>query len=165
MVVTDGADILGAHPKVSATLRAALVVRDGGCRFPGCTQPTARCDAHHIVGVAANGPTCLSNLALVCRDHHHAIHDGGWHVALHTDASMTFTRRGVTLTSHPRTTQHPRPAQPPPTGRPHRHHTRRRGQPQPDRRPRDADPEPAHTGHPPADNNRAADTPRQLLPF
>lgn len=128
VVVTDGTTVLGvtaAYPKVSATLHAALVVRDGGCRFPGCHQPVERCDAHHVLPVAANGPTTLENLALICRDHHHAIHDSGWQVVLHTDGMMTFARRGVTLTSQPRARQHPRPAQPPPSGRPRRHRATR----------------------------------------
>ena len=157
VVVADGTDVLGvtaAHPKVSATLRAALIVRDGGCRFPGCTQPAERCDTHHIIPVAHNGPTCLANLALICRDHHHAIHDGGWQATLHADAAMTFTRRGVTLASQPRARQHPTPTQPPPTGRPQRHRTGR---------PPGHEPAPA-TEPPPADAAAADPTP-ELLPF
>lgn len=128
VVVTDGSQVLGvtaAHPKVSARLRAALVARDGGCRFPSCTRPVDVCDNHHVVPVAADGPTELDNLALICRDHHHAIHDSGWNVTLHPDAAMSFVRRGVTLTSLPRAHQHAQPAQPPPPGRPRRHRATR----------------------------------------
>jgi hypothetical protein len=135
VVITDGATILGvtaAHPKLSATLRAALVVRDGGCRFPGCSQPAELCDAHHLVAVDAGGATTLANLALVCRDHHHAIDDGGWQATLDADATMTFGRRGVSRTSQPRGRQHPTPPQPPPAGRPRRHHTARSGAHPPD---------------------------------
>lgn len=132
-VVTHGTQILGvtaAHPKVSATLRAALVVRDGGCRFPGCAQAPDVCDNHHVVPVIRNGPTVLENLALLCRDHHHTIHDSGWHVTLAADGSMAFNRRGVALTSLSQFRQHPRATVTTPTGRPGR------------RRPRSTDPEP-----------------------
>jgi hypothetical protein len=142
-VITDGTDILGVtatHPKVSAALRAALVVRDGGCRFPGCSQPAELCDAHHLVPAIADGATSLANLALLCRDHHHGVHDGGWLVTLHDDATMTFSRRGVTRVSVPRARQHPTPTQPPPGGRPRRHHTRPPGhRHQPDAGPADRD--------------------------
>jgi hypothetical protein len=125
VVFTDGDRILGvsaAHPKVSATLRAALIVRDGGCRFPACPQPAEACENHHVVPVKAGGPTTLENLALICNAHHHAIHDSGWVNRLHPDGTMTFTRHGVTITSAPRAHQRLQPCEPPPAGRP----TRRR---------------------------------------
>lgn len=122
LIDADGT-VLGAtavHPAVSAALRAALVARDGGCRFPGCLAPVDRCDTHHVVGVAHGGATVLENLALICSDHHHAIHDSGWTTTLHADASMTFTRRGVTISSQPRAAQRITNSRPPPAGRPHR---------------------------------------------
>jgi hypothetical protein len=64
-VLVDGAIPLGAtaaEPKVSATLRAALVARDGGCRFPACRQPTDVCDNHHVLPRAKGGPTVLDKL-------------------------------------------------------------------------------------------------------
>ncbi|CAN5913823.1 hypothetical protein BH23ACT10_BH23ACT10_09990 [soil metagenome] len=123
IVLTDGAVPLGVgatHPKVSASLRAALIVRDAGCRFTACHQPADRCDAHHLTTVADGGVTTLANLALLCRAHHRAVHEGGWTATLHRDATMTFTRRRTTLTSQPRTGQHARPATKPPPGRPRR---------------------------------------------
>jgi hypothetical protein len=61
---------------VPPSLRRAVIVRDRRCRFPGCDRPHTWCDAHHIVHWADGGPTALSNLILLCRQHHRAIHAG-----------------------------------------------------------------------------------------
>jgi hypothetical protein len=61
---------------VPASMRRAVIVRDRRCRFPGCDRPHPWCDAHHIVHWADGGPTALSNLILLCRHHHRAIHAG-----------------------------------------------------------------------------------------
>ena len=61
---------------VSAPMRRALAVRDGGCAHPSCDRPAAWCDAHHIVHWADGGTTSLANLVLLCRRHHRAIHQG-----------------------------------------------------------------------------------------
>jgi hypothetical protein len=124
-ILVDGAVPLGAtaaEPKVSATLRAALIARDGGCRFPACHQPVDVCDNHHVVPIAHGGPTTLDNLILICLPHHHAVHDGGWASRLHPDGTVTFTRRGVTITSLPRRDRRFTPTTPPPTGKPTRPH-------------------------------------------
>jgi Domain of unknown function (DUF222) len=47
----------------SAAQRRALLVRDGGCVFPGCGRPPDFCDAHHLRHWADGGPTDLANLA------------------------------------------------------------------------------------------------------
>jgi hypothetical protein len=61
---------------VPPSLRRAVIVRDRRCRFPGCDRPHTWCDAHHVVHWADGGPTALSNLILLCRQHHRAIHAG-----------------------------------------------------------------------------------------
>ncbi len=60
--------------------RRALVVRDGGCRGPGCDRPPAWCDAHHVQWWSQDGPTSLDNGLLLCRRHHRLVHDDGWSV-------------------------------------------------------------------------------------
>ena len=75
---------------VGTALRNALVLRDGGCTFPGCDRPTSWCDAHHLHHWADGGPTDLDNLALLCSAHHHAVHEGGWRLARGPDAILGF---------------------------------------------------------------------------
>ena len=58
-------------------MRRALRVRDKGCRFPGCTN-TRFVDGHHIKHWADGGETSLDNLAMLCRHHHHLVHEGGF---------------------------------------------------------------------------------------
>ncbi|MEM9465475.1 MAG: HNH endonuclease [Actinomycetota bacterium] len=56
----------------------ALIVRDGGC--VGCGAHPARCEAHHVRWRRNGGPTDIDNLVLLCRHHHHLVHDAGWRV-------------------------------------------------------------------------------------
>lgn len=70
---------------------AALVVRDAGCAFPGCTRPPAWCEAHHIRHWADGGDTCLGNLVLLCGHHHRSIHHRGWEVRLDARGLPEFT--------------------------------------------------------------------------
>jgi hypothetical protein len=76
---------------VTAAQRAALAVRDNGCVFPGCERPLAWCDAHHLRHWLHGGPTDLANLALLCRTHHRAVHEGGWRLHRHPDGRLTAT--------------------------------------------------------------------------
>ena len=55
---------------VNAEQRTALIARDRGCAFPGCTCVPAWTDAHHIRHWANGGPTVMNNLVLLCRSHH-----------------------------------------------------------------------------------------------
>jgi Domain of unknown function (DUF222)/HNH endonuclease len=79
-VLTKGAseplDVGRKTPVVPSGMRRALVVRDGGCRFPDCGRPQSWCDAHHVEHWADGGETALENLVLLCRPHHRAVHEG-----------------------------------------------------------------------------------------
>ena len=62
---------------IPPSMRRALRNRDGGCRFPGCTN-NKFVDGHHIRHWADGGETSLGNLVLLCRHHHHLVHEGGF---------------------------------------------------------------------------------------
>lgn len=104
-VITNGRSEvldLGRATRVpSAAQRRALVLRDGGCGFPGCDRPASWCQAHHIVHWTAGGGTDLSNLVLLCSAHHHLVHEGGFGVTSGL-GGITFTRPdGTVIPSDP----------------------------------------------------------------
>lgn len=74
---------------VSPAQRRALAQRDGGCVYPGCDRPPPWTDAHHLVHWIDGGATDLANLALLCRRHHRALHEGGFD--LRPTPAGTFT--------------------------------------------------------------------------
>ena len=76
---------------VQPAQRTALAVRDGGCVVPHCSRPLAWCEAHHLVHWVHGSPTDLANLALVCRAHHRAVHEGGWRLTRGPDGRFTAT--------------------------------------------------------------------------
>jgi Domain of unknown function (DUF222) len=76
---------------VPRAMRRALVARDRGCAFPGCGRPPRWCQAHHIAHWTRDrGPTCLSNLVLLCGRHHRVIHHEGWSVRIGDDGLPVF---------------------------------------------------------------------------
>jgi len=75
---------------IPPALRRALQHRDRGCRFPGCGLPFGQ--GHHIRHWAHGGPTTLSNLALLCRRHHRAVHEEGYEVERQPDGELRFRR-------------------------------------------------------------------------
>jgi hypothetical protein len=84
-------DLGRATRVIHPTQPSALAVRDGGCVFPGCDRPLGWCDAHHLHHWVHGGPTDLANLALLCRAHHRAVHEGGWHLARGPDGRFAAT--------------------------------------------------------------------------
>ena len=66
-------DVGRTHRLFTPALRAAIVQRDQGCVFPGCTTPPAPCQAHHIIPWWSGGDTCLANGVLLCPHHHRLV--------------------------------------------------------------------------------------------
>jgi hypothetical protein len=75
---------------IPPALRRALHHRDRGCRFPGCAVRVA--EGHHIRHWARGGPTTLSNLAMLCRRHHRAVHEEGFQIERRSDGAFSFYR-------------------------------------------------------------------------
>jgi hypothetical protein len=75
---------------IPPALRRALHHRDRGCRFPGCGVRVGQ--GHHICHWAQGGPTTLSNLAVLCRRHHRAVHEEGYQVNRQPDGELRFRR-------------------------------------------------------------------------
>jgi hypothetical protein len=75
---------------IPPALRRAVLHRDRSCRFPGCHGRF--CQAHHIRHWAQGGPTTLSNLVLLCRRHHRAVHEEGHQVDRHSDGNLCSRR-------------------------------------------------------------------------
>jgi hypothetical protein len=72
----------------SGSQRTALVVRDRGCRFPGCDRPPGWTDAHHIHHWADGGTHQMHNLVLLCRRHHRMVHEEGWRLTWTQDHKL-----------------------------------------------------------------------------
>jgi hypothetical protein len=82
---------VGARTRtIPPALRRALHHRDRSCRFPGCRVRFGQ--GHHIRHWAHGGPTTLANLALLCRRHHRAVHEEGFHVDRKPDGELQFRR-------------------------------------------------------------------------
>jgi 5-methylcytosine-specific restriction endonuclease McrA len=82
---------IGARTRtIPPAVRRALHHRDRGCRFPGCGVRFGQ--GHHLRHRARGGPTTLSNLALLCRRHHRAVHEEGYQVARGPDGTLRFQR-------------------------------------------------------------------------
>jgi 5-methylcytosine-specific restriction endonuclease McrA len=82
---------IGARTRtIPPALRRALHHRDHGCRFPGCGVSFGQ--GHHLHHWAQGGPTTLSNLAMLCRRHHRAVHEEGYQVDRQPDGTLRFRR-------------------------------------------------------------------------
>ena len=82
---------VGARTRtIPPALRRALHHRDHSCRFPGCGVRVGH--GHHVRHWAEGGPTTLSNLALLCRRHHHAVHEEGYQLERLANGALQFRR-------------------------------------------------------------------------
>ncbi|MDQ2837505.1 MAG: HNH endonuclease [Actinomycetota bacterium] len=60
----------------------ALIARDKGCSFPGCTDPPEWTERHHIQPWTQGGTTDLGNMCLLCDHHHDRINTHQWRITM-----------------------------------------------------------------------------------
>ena len=90
MLERDGSalDVGRRRRRIPPALRRALMARDHGCRWPGCDRRRFL-DCHHVTHWTQGGPTCSTNLALLCRYHHRLVHHDGYTVTIAADGRVT----------------------------------------------------------------------------
>ena len=91
---------------IPPALRRALMVRDGGCAFPGCRH-IHFLHGHHIEHWLHGGQTRLDNVLLLCTHHHALVHEGGWSISRSADRAFLFHAPGGAVLA-----PNPRPPQP-----------------------------------------------------
>ena len=74
---------------IPPAIRRALMLRDRGCAFPGCTH-AAFLHGHHVQHWLHGGETSLVNVVLLCSLHHHLVHEGGWTVTCESEGVFAF---------------------------------------------------------------------------
>lgn len=90
-VASDGSvlDVGRKRRTIPPALLRALHLRDGGCRFPGCTH-RAFVEAHHIEHWVEGGDTSLENTVLLCGRHHQMVHELGFRIDRYHDGTLMF---------------------------------------------------------------------------
>ena len=58
--------------------RLAMIARDQGCSFPGCTAAPAWCQAHHVTDFSITRRTSVDDGTLLCGFHHREHPGLGW---------------------------------------------------------------------------------------
>ena len=93
-VMLDGASVpidLGRSRRpYTGAARAAVVLRDRGCAFPGCDRPSRWCQIHHIEFWTRGGRTDRDNGVALCGHHHRLIHQNEWTVRIGADRRPEF---------------------------------------------------------------------------
>jgi hypothetical protein len=90
-IVGDGQALnIGRRTRtIPPAIRRALMLRDRGCAFPGCTH-TRFLHGHHLRHWLHGGETSLDNIVMLCTVHHHLVHEGGWTVTAVADGVFCF---------------------------------------------------------------------------
>jgi hypothetical protein len=86
---TEGRAVQRGGPLPAATRRAVMLRDRCRCRVPGCTR-RRYVDVHHLVPRADGGLHSRSNCFVLCRMHHHLLHDGKLDVTGDAEGELRF---------------------------------------------------------------------------
>ena len=101
--------------------RRLVILRDQGCRVPGCTT-SSHLEIHHIIHWTDGGPTEMCNLIALCPHHHRLHHRGELHICgdAETPDAVIFTARNGKIITASGARPEPPGAPPPTPTRPYR---------------------------------------------
>lgn len=83
-------DVGRAQRVFPSSIRRAVILRDGGCAYPGCYMPHIYCEIHHIIHWENGGSTSLKNAVMLCRFHHNILHQSEVLTRLNDDQFPEF---------------------------------------------------------------------------
>jgi Domain of unknown function (DUF222)/HNH endonuclease len=83
-------DVGRSRRPFTGAARVAVLLRDGGCAFPGCDRPPRWTDIHHILAWQHGGHTDRDNGVALCGHHHRLIHSSTWTVQIGLDRRPEF---------------------------------------------------------------------------
>jgi 5-methylcytosine-specific restriction protein A len=95
-------DVGRATRTIPDGLRRAVAARDRGCAHPGCGRPPSWCEIHHLTPWEHGGETKLSNLAMLCRNHHRQIHSTEWIVRIRDGLPEFIPPKWIDVEQKPR---------------------------------------------------------------
>lgn len=89
------------NPEYSPTRdqKTAVRLRDGHCRFPGCTVEAANCQIDHVFEWDKGGQTIVTNLQCLCKHHHNLKTGGRLRVFMDHNAVCTWIWRNLGCTT------------------------------------------------------------------
>jgi hypothetical protein len=89
------------HRLASRHQRRFLRTMFSTCFVPDCDVPFEQCEIHHLEPFATHQRTDIELLRPTCHGHHHALHEGGWTIAIDGWNVTITTRDGATIRAGP----------------------------------------------------------------
>jgi hypothetical protein len=106
-ILNDAGGVLAYGRKrrlAAAGLRKAVIARDRGCTFPGCSRTAAQSEIHHAIAWANGGSTDLNNLAVACGYHNTEAPKMGWQTIMLDGIPHGNHPTGTRISNHCATT-------------------------------------------------------------